>query len=272
VFDRNLTSACPASPTPTTTSELRAAATRTTPPRKPRNAFDHLLCVTTANAGGSARRTHDKLKFAVQAVCKAAGLSTFDEPVGEIHGIENPDGTTRGKQPDIRIVGLRQTGITVLVDTAVTNIMAQANDHTSQPEPRQGKAAPTDDPIAVRNRAKNGKYKDAAHAVSKEFIPLVMDTYGRMGKPFLNFLKDVAGHTADRASGNVKPFMTPSNHPTSSGTMSTWQPRPHTRRSHHIAHAKDRRICRHQRPTPWGPTRNTRILHPAEPCCKPQLN
>ena len=203
MFDRNLTSACPASPTPTTTSELRAAATRTTPPRKPRNAFDHLLCVTTANAGGSARRTHDKLKFAVQAVCKAAGLSTFDEPVGEIHGIENPDGTTRGKQPDIRIVGLRQTGITVLVDTAVTNIMAQANDHTSQPEPRQGKAAPTDDPIAVRNRAKNGKYKDAAHAVSKEFIPLVMDTYGRMGKPFLNFLKDVAGHTADRASGNV---------------------------------------------------------------------
>jgi hypothetical protein len=39
--------------------------------------------------------------------------------------------------------------------------------------------------------------------VNKEFIPLVMDTYGRMGKPFLNFLKDVAGHTADRASGNV---------------------------------------------------------------------
>ena len=39
--------------------------------------------------------------------------------------------------------------------------------------------------------------------LNKEFIPLVMDTYGRMGKPFLNFLKDVAGHTADRASGNV---------------------------------------------------------------------
>ena len=170
---------------------------------EPRHAFDHLLCVTTANAGGSPRRTHDKLKFAVQAVCKAAGLSTFDEPVGEIHGIENPDGTTRGKQPDIRIVGLRQTGITVLVDTAVTHIMAQAKDHTSQPEPRQGKAAPTADPIAERNRAKDGKYKAAARTVNKEFIPLVMDTYGRMGKPFLNFLKDVAGHTANRASGNV---------------------------------------------------------------------
>ena len=39
--------------------------------------------------------------------------------------------------------------------------------------------------------------------LNKEFIPLVMDTCGRMGKPFLNFLKDVAGHTADRASGNV---------------------------------------------------------------------
>ena len=39
--------------------------------------------------------------------------------------------------------------------------------------------------------------------MNKEFIPLVMDTYGRMGKPFLNFLKDFAGHTADRASGIV---------------------------------------------------------------------
>ena len=42
-----------------------------------------------------------------------------------------------------------------------------------------------------------------AAAVLKEFIPLVMDTDGRMGKPFLNFLKDVAAHTANRTSGNV---------------------------------------------------------------------
>jgi len=109
----------------------------------PHHAFDHLLCVTTVNAGGSATMTHDKLKFAVQAVCKAAGLSTFDEPVGEIPGIENPDGTTRGKRPD----GLREAGITVMVDTSVTHIMEQARDHTSQPEPCQGRAAPTGDPI-----------------------------------------------------------------------------------------------------------------------------
>ena len=32
---------------------------------EPRHAFDHLLCVATGNAGGSARRTHDKLKFTV---------------------------------------------------------------------------------------------------------------------------------------------------------------------------------------------------------------
>ena len=53
------------------------------------------------------------------------------------------------------------------------------------------------------------------------------------------------------------------------------QPCPYTRRSHHIAHAKDRRIGRHQRPTPRGPTRNIRCrrnLHPAEPSCQPQLN
>ena len=170
---------------------------------EPRHAFNHLLCVSTANAGGSANTTHDKLKFAVQAVCKAAGLTTFIEPVGEIPGIENPDGTTTGKRPDIRIDGLRETGITVLVDTSVTHIMEQARDHTNQPEPRQGRAAPTGDPIAKRNAEKNRRYKDAATAVHKEFIPLVMDTYGRMGKPFLNLLKDVAGHTADRASGNV---------------------------------------------------------------------
>ena len=54
-----------------------------------------------------------------------------------------------------------------------------------------------------RETEKNNKYKAAAAAVHKEFIPLVMDTYGRMGKPFLNLLKDVATHTAHRASGNV---------------------------------------------------------------------
>ena len=115
--------------------------------------------MTSANAGGSANKTHDKLKFAVQAVCKAAGLTTFIEPIGEIPGIENPDGTTRGKRPDIRIDGLRETGITVLVDTSVTHIIAQAKDHTSQPEPRQGKAAPTGDSIAKRDAEKNRKYR-----------------------------------------------------------------------------------------------------------------
>ena len=54
-----------------------------------------------------------------------------------------------------------------------------------------------------RETDKNNKYKAAATAVHKEFIPLVMDTYGRMGKPFLYFLKDVAALTARRASGNV---------------------------------------------------------------------
>ena len=125
---------------------------------EPRHAFNHLLCVSTANAGGSANTTHDKLKFAVQAVYKAAGLTTFIEPVGEIPGIENPDGTTTGKRPDIRIDGLRETGITVLVDTYITHIMEQARDHTNQPEPRQGREAPTGDPIAKRNAEKNGKY------------------------------------------------------------------------------------------------------------------
>ena len=92
--------------------------------------------MSTTNAGGSANTTHDNLKIAVQAVCKAAGLTTFIERIGEIPGIENPDGTTTGKRPDIRIDGLRETGISVLVDTSVTHIMAQAKDHTqANPDP-----------------------------------------------------------------------------------------------------------------------------------------
>jgi hypothetical protein len=68
-----------------------------------------------------------------------------------------------------------------------------------------------------------------------------------MGKPFLNFLKDVAGHTADRASGNVNErtqaiydsIETPNeirNHAHLRNLALI-----HARRSHHIAHAKDRR-------------------------------
>ena len=51
------------------------------------------------------------------------------------------------------------------------------------------------------------------------------------------------------------------------------QPRPHTRRSHHIAHAEGRRIGRHQRPAPRGPTRNvrcTQTLHTAKHRRQPQ--
>ena len=170
---------------------------------EPRHAFDHLLCVHSSNAGGSQTRTHDKVKFAVQAVCRQAGLTTFTEPIGEVPGTTNPDGTTAGLRPDIRIDGLRNTGITILTDVSITHIVNHAANHASQPQPRQGNSVPNGDPIRNRETDKNNKYKVAAAAVHKEFIPLVMDTYGRMGKPFLNFLKDVAAHTALRASGNV---------------------------------------------------------------------
>ena len=39
---------------------------------EPRHAFNHLICVHTSNAGGNQTRTHDKVKFAVQAVCNWA--------------------------------------------------------------------------------------------------------------------------------------------------------------------------------------------------------
>ena len=170
---------------------------------EPRHAFNHLICVHTSNAGGNQHKTHDKVKFADQAICKQGGLTTFTEPIGEIPGTTNRDGNTNSLRPDIRVDGLRDTGITILADVSITHIMDSAANHASQPRPRQGNSAPNSDPIMKRETDKNNKYKAAATAVHKEFIPLVMDTYGRMGKPFLNFLKDVAAHTANRASGNV---------------------------------------------------------------------
>ena len=52
---------------------------------EPHRAFHHLLCVSSSNAGGNRTKTHDKVKFAVQAVCcKQAGLTMFTEPIGKI--------------------------------------------------------------------------------------------------------------------------------------------------------------------------------------------
>ena len=130
-------------------------------------------------------------------------MTTFTEPIGEIPGTTNRDGNTNNLRPDIRVDGLRDTGITILADVSITHIMDSAANHASQPQPRQGNTVPHGDPIRNRETDKNNKYKATAAAVHKEFIPLVMDTYGRMGKPFLNFLKDVAAHTANRTSGNV---------------------------------------------------------------------
>ena len=50
---------------------------------EPRHAFNHLICVHTSNAGGNQHKTNDKVKFAVQAVCKQGGLTTFTEPIDE---------------------------------------------------------------------------------------------------------------------------------------------------------------------------------------------
>jgi len=87
------------------------------------------------------------------------GLSDENEEVGvpgELHKFTRELAFLTHLYP--RIDGLRQTDITVMVDTSVTHIMEQARDHTNQPEPRQGRAAPTGDPIAKRNAEKNGKY------------------------------------------------------------------------------------------------------------------
>ena len=104
---------------------------------------------------------------------------------------------------DIRADGLRANSTTLLLDTSITHIIDKAKDPASQPQARQGKSRPKANPIKAAETIKDGKYKEAALRAHKEFIPLVMDTYGRMGKPFLKLLKDVADHQAHRTSGAV---------------------------------------------------------------------
>ena len=58
----------------------------------------------------------------------------------------NRDGNTISLRPDIRVDGLRDTGITILADVSITHIMDSAANHASQPRPRQGNSAPTATP------------------------------------------------------------------------------------------------------------------------------
>ena len=89
----------------------------------PCQALYHMLCVTTGNARGSSNKIHDIVKFAVQAVCKDVGLTTFTEPIGEIPATANLPDTTTGKRPDIRVDGLREIGIIILLDISITHTM-----------------------------------------------------------------------------------------------------------------------------------------------------
>ena len=80
------------------------------------------------------------------------------EPIGEIPGTTNQDGTTTSLRPDIRVDGLRDNGITILVNVSITH------NHTNQPRPRQGNSVPNDDPIMKRETEKKNKYKVTATA------------------------------------------------------------------------------------------------------------
>ena len=73
-------------------------------------------------------------------------MTTFTEPIGEIPGTTNRDGNTNSLRPDIRVDGLRDTGITILADVSITHIMDSAATHASQPRPRQGNSVPTATP------------------------------------------------------------------------------------------------------------------------------
>ena len=119
-------------------------------------------------------------------------------------GNENTDGSNNGKRPDIRDNGMRDTSIAVLLNIPFTHIIEHAMHHKSQPHPGQGNVV-CDDTInqGMRYDKDCVEYKAGAAAVYKEFIPLVMDTYGRMYKPSLILLKEVATHSVHRATGNV---------------------------------------------------------------------
>jgi|NorSeaMetagenome_1021524.scaffolds.fasta_scaffold05005_5 hypothetical protein len=110
---------------------------------------------------------------------------------------------------------------------SVKRYIQQAQGPTHQPQARQGKSRPKADPVRATEVHKDGRYKEAASRAQKEFIPLVMDTYVRTGKPFLKRLKDVADHQAhptylDPSTTTTHKACTPrSPRPSNSGTKRT---------------------------------------------------
>ena len=91
----------------TAADESCAAATHLTP-HSGRATPSTTLRVPTAYAGSSATKTHDRLKFAVQAIYKGAGLATSTDPIGGIPSIDNAEAPPPNAV--IRNDSVRETG------------------------------------------------------------------------------------------------------------------------------------------------------------------
>jgi hypothetical protein len=136
----------------------------------------------------------------VEKFLSRAGCITASEPVGEMKPHIDSNGKGHELRADIHADDLRANSTTLLLDTSITQITGNSRDPTHRPQARQGKRHPNADPM---ERAKKDMYEWPASSQHNEFIPLVMDTYGRIGKPFLELLKDVADHQARRISGAI---------------------------------------------------------------------
>ena len=125
--------------------------------------------------------THNAVRDTIEKILRRAGCTTVSEPVGELEPHIDAKGKAHELRVDIRADGLRANSTTLLLDTSITHIIGKAKDPASQPQARQGKSHPKANPIKAAETLKDGKYKEAALRAHKEFIPLVMDTYGGMG-------------------------------------------------------------------------------------------
>ena len=169
----------------------------THPPLPPQPMLHHLLTLSHGNPGGSRHSLHNDIRDKVCAITTRAGCPTATEVTGLLPARANPDGSLTDPRLDLRIDGLDSGVVATLADTTVRHVMTGTIAHP--PRPQHSAHRKAGGAIRVAHREKNATYKEPAEHAGYNFVPLAVETYGRMGKPFVALLKDAAKLEAEHA-------------------------------------------------------------------------
>jgi hypothetical protein len=153
------------------------------------NDADHAMTCTT-QAGGKQLR-HNIFSNTVRLISHRAGIATSAEPV--LRQLPGAQASANANRPDSRgdILLVLPSGVTV-ADVSVIHPAASTYVRAARTE---GGAA------AAREQAKRARY-ETADPGGYAFVPLVVETYGRLGKAAMELLNTLA--TTAAAGGAVR--------------------------------------------------------------------